>query len=140
MRSWTNWFPEAEEKAMLAYVKSRLRMMARRKNPKTGLPELASVEVPCDEDGRFERVYKQLSCFDPEDYRQVCSYHSEQARHHRRLAKAYADDCRRRFGIQMPSKSRIQLWFCHSLAVVFFLVNFPVSQRRSGLNENWVCP
>lgn len=101
MRSWTNWFPEAEEKAMLAYVKSRLRMMARRKNPKTGLPELASVEVPCDEDGRFERVYKQLSCFDPEDYRQVCSYHSEQARHHRRLAKAYADDCRRRFGIQI---------------------------------------
>lgn len=94
-----NWFPEAAEKGVLAYVKARLRGMARKRNSETGLPELASIEVPFGEEGEIKRVYKQLSMFAPEDYEQVCKYHSQQVDHHISLVKAYAEDCYRRYGV-----------------------------------------
>jgi hypothetical protein len=96
-----NWFPEAKEIGPEVYVKMRLRQMASKKDPETGLPLLGSIVVVDEKTGKKEQRYKQLSLFEPEDYIVVCKYHNKMSGHHKRMAKAYAEDCYKRFGVQL---------------------------------------
>jgi hypothetical protein len=96
-----NWFPEAEEIGPEAYVKMRLRQMASKKDPETGLPLLGSIVVIDKQTGKKERRYKQPPLFAPEDFMVVCKYHNNMSGHHKRLAKAYAEDCYKRYGVQL---------------------------------------
>lgn len=97
-----NWFPEAAEKGALAYIKSCLRRMAKKRDPITKLPILASIEIADSASPTAtKRVYKQLSLFDIADYEQVCGYHYQQAEHHRSMATAYSDDCYKKYGIRL---------------------------------------
>jgi hypothetical protein len=96
-----NWFPESAEKGTLAYVKARIRALAMQKNKETGLPVLGSIEVPNEEGKRAQRFYKQLPLFGVEDYSSVINYHRQKANHHGEMVKAYAQDCKKRFGAKI---------------------------------------
>jgi hypothetical protein len=96
-----NWFPEAQQKGIEAYVKARIRVMARHKKSGSELPELASIEIVDNETREAKRVYKQLALFTVNDYRQAIVYHRNQVKHHTNMAKAFADDCYEKFGVQL---------------------------------------
>ena len=74
-----------------------------------GSPEWASI-VTTDEEGDEQRIYKQETLFDVEDYRQVVRYHVDRAKYHRETAQAYADRCEAKFDVQLrlPFDDRIQ--------------------------------
>jgi hypothetical protein len=95
-----NWFPEAAEKGTMAYVKARLRMMANKKAKETGLPLMGSITV-LDKNKKPKKLYKQPALFDVQDYREACDFHRKRSKHHDKVAKAYAEDCYKRYGVQL---------------------------------------
>jgi hypothetical protein len=74
--------------------------MIRKLKDKDGFPLFPSVRVT-DEQGVTRHVYKQELLFDLEDYRVVVDYHANLSKHHRTMAKGYADRCEKKFMVQL---------------------------------------
>lgn len=88
----------------LLEVESAAKKSAARKLMKSmrngNAPEWASI-VTTNEDGEEQRIYKQETLFDVEDYRQVVRYHVDRSKYHKDTAQAYADRCEAKFSVQL---------------------------------------
>lgn len=94
---WTDGFlADAEDKAK----KSVVRRLIKSIRGIDSAPEWASV-LTTDDDGKPQRIYKQETLFDVEDYRQVVTYHADRSRYHRITAEGYAKRCKQRFNVQL---------------------------------------
>ncbi len=92
-------FGEDFRRDALTYAKKNyLRRMIRSLKGPDGFPLMVSVER-IGTDGKKRRVYRQESLFDVDDYKQVVQFHAAQATHHQGMAGAYAERCKKRFGI-----------------------------------------
>jgi hypothetical protein len=95
------WFTsEFLEGAVENAMKERVRKEMKSHKDADGMPLFVSIVKP---DG--ERVYKQETLFDLDDYKQVVNYHRERGQHHINIAKVYRDRAFDRFRV------RIQLSF-----------------------------
>ncbi len=87
---------DAKEKA----IKHICRQMLRNIKDEKGNPLYASI-VEKDEKGNEQRVWKQTTLFNLEDYPQVVNYHSQQVIHHAREAARYAKEYKEKTAIQL---------------------------------------
>jgi hypothetical protein len=83
--------------AMRAYTEE-VRQELRRKVD--GVPVYTSV-IAADSEGNPQRLYKQTELFDVSDYRVAIDFYLREAEANRRVAKALAEHCKRRLGVQL---------------------------------------
>ncbi len=100
------WSQEFIDSAATKSKNAKIRRLIKTLKDETGFPLHASVETT-NEDGETIRVYKQELLFDPDDYRQVVTYHSDRASHHGRMARGYAKRSDERFKTELDRQLTI---------------------------------
>ena len=72
-----------------------------RTKDENGVPKYGSLEIVDRATGEKQRIYKQTSMFDVDEYRAVANYHIGEARAHLKTAEAIAGAASKRFGVQL---------------------------------------
>jgi hypothetical protein len=108
------WFPEADLKGTMHYIKDRIRSLAHQRNPETGLPQLVSI-VDVKENGEKVRCYKPNKSFSFKDFQDVCDYHKEQIYCHSGKRKLFRKACIEKFGQDPINQLEMDLEFNEAL-------------------------
>jgi hypothetical protein len=82
-------------------AKAELRKVMRDAKDENGEPIFASIERMTEE-GEKERIYKQETLFNPDDYKQTVKYFGGLSRKAWKEMQRYRDNCHKRYGIQIP--------------------------------------
>lgn len=94
------WTPEFRETCVRQAKAAHARRMMKQLQDATGWPVFASVETKTPE-GEVQRVYKQETLFDVNDYFQVVVYHRGRSNYHQKMASGYKRRAEERFHTQL---------------------------------------